>query len=204
MADGERAQAAADVQTEAAGRVSEVELGNLLRAMGADVKLDDKRYDFSFPARYSKEEWNLSMSAVLSENGNAIWVMAWLDPCPRSAADVPRTALLNLLARNDTMGNGKFFAYIRANNRFVLERVVPNENITTARFREVLQDLGAGVVETYPFWSVANWKQPGNGNVPQNRLRSAPTQPAGAQPAAETQRTSAEQPGASAYRYQNQ
>jgi len=204
MADGERAQAAADVQTEAAGRVSEVELGNLLRAMGADVKLDDKRYDFSFPARYSKEEWNLSMSAVLSENGNAIWVMAWLDPCPRSAADVPRTALLNLLARNDTMGNGKFFAYIRANNRFVLERVVPNENITTARFREVLQDLGAGVVETYPFWSVANWKQPGNGNVPQNRLRSAPAQPAGAQPAAETQRTSAEQPGASAYRSQNQ
>ena len=114
----------------------------------------------AFRPRYSKEEWNLSMSAVLSENGNAIWVMAWLDPCPRTAVEVPRTALLKLLAKNDTMGNGKFFAYIPANNRFVLERVLPNENITTAKFREVLQDLGAGVVETYPYWSVANWKQP--------------------------------------------
>jgi hypothetical protein len=210
MADGEPAPVTADAQTQVAGRVSEAELGNLLRAMGADVKLDDKRYDFSFPARYSKEEWNLSMSAVLSENGNAIWVMAWLDPCPRTAVDVPRTSLLKLLAKNDTMGNGKFFAYISANNRFVLERVVPNENITTAKFREVLQDLGAGVVETYPYWSVANWKQPdrskGAGNMPQNNSRTAPAQPAGAQPAAETQRTSAEQPGASSSGpgYQNQ
>ena len=132
--------------------------------MGAEVKLDDKRFDFSFPARYAKEEWNLSMSAVLSENGNAIWVMAWLDPCPRTALEVPRTSLLKLLAKNDTLGNGKFFAYIPANNRFVLERVVPNENITTAKFREVLQDLGAAVVETYPYWSVASWKQPAGGH----------------------------------------
>lgn len=206
-ADGEPSQASA-VQTQAAGRVSETELGNLIRAMGAEVKLDDKRFDFSFPARYSKEEWNLSMSAVLSENGNAIWVMAWLDPCPRTAIDVPRTALLKLLAKNDTMGNGKFFAYIPANNRFVLERVVPNENITTARFRDILQDLGAGVVETYPYWSVANWKQPaanrGTSTMPQNSSRTAPSQPSGAQPSAETQRTSAEQPSAAGYRYQNQ
>jgi len=166
MADGEpspapsQAAAPAEAQTQAPGVVSQAELGNLIRAMGAEVKLDDKRFDFSFPARYAKEEWNLSMSAVLSENGNAIWVMAWLDPCPRTALEVPRTSLLKLLAKNDTLGNGKFFAYIPANNRFVLERVLPNENISTAKFREVLQDLGAAVVETYPYWSVASWKQP--------------------------------------------
>jgi hypothetical protein len=208
MADGEPTEAASSAQTQTAGRVSETELGNLIRAMGAEVKVDDKRFDFSFPARYSKEEWNLSMSAVLSENGNAIWVMAWLDPCPRTAADVPRTALLKLLAKNDTIGNGKFFAYIPANNRFVLERVIPNENLTTAKFREILQDLGAGVVETYPYWSVSNWKQPaanrGNSGMPQNSSRTAPAQPAGAQPSAEPQRSSADQSGSPGYRYQNQ
>jgi len=208
LADGEQSQATSEVQAQAAGHVSEVELGNLIRAMGADAKLEEKRYDFSFPARYAKEEWNLSMSAVLSENGNAIWVMAWLDPCPRTAVDVPRTALLNLLARNDTMGNGKFFAYIPANNRFVLERVVPNENITTAKFREVLQDLGAGVVETYPYWSVANWKQPdrskGGGNMPQNNSRSAPAQPAPAQQTTDSQPTNAGQVGTASYPSQNQ
>ncbi len=130
MADGEPSRgpgaspAPAEAPTQAPGAVSQAELGNLIRAMGAEVKLDDKRFDFSFPARYAKEEWNLSMSAVLSENGNAIWVMAWLDPCPRTALEVPRTSLLKLLAKNDTLGNGKFFAYIPANNRFVLERVV--------------------------------------------------------------------------------
>jgi|HubBroStandDraft_6_1064221.scaffolds.fasta_scaffold04890_7 hypothetical protein len=208
MADGEPTQTASETQTQSVGRLSETELGNLIRAMGAEVKLDDKRFDFSFPARYSKEEWNLSMSAVLSESGSAIWVMAWLDPCPRTATEVPRTALLKLLAKNDTLGNGKFFAYIPANNRFVLERVIPNENITTARFRDVLQDLGAGVVETYPYWSVANWKQPaanrGSSNMPQNSTRTAPSQPAGAQPTAEPQRTSADQSGSSDYRNQNQ
>jgi hypothetical protein len=207
MADGESASAAPDALTQSAGQVSETELGNLIRAMGAEVKLDDKRFDFSFPARYSKEEWNLSMSAVLSESGKAIWVMAWLDPCPRTAAEVPRTALLKLLAKNDVMGNGKFFAYIPANNRFVLERVIPNENITTARFRDVLQDLGAGVVENYPYWSVANWNKPaasrGNSNMPQNSSRTAPSQPAGAQPSAEPQRTGSDQ-SASGSRPDNQ
>ncbi len=149
--------------------------------MGIQVKLDERRFDFSFPATYNKEPWTLSMSAVLSENGNSIWVMAWLDQCPKTAAEVPRTALLRLLAKNDTLGNGKFFAYIPANTRFVLERVVPNENITTARFREVLQDVGAGVVETYPYWSVSNWtktsQSPTNASMPQNRVNSSPEQP---------------------------
>jgi hypothetical protein len=165
-----------------AERLSDAELGNMLRAMGIEVKLDDRRYDFTFSANYNKEPWNLSMSSVLSEDGKAIWVMAWLDACPKSAADVPRTALLRLLAKNDSLGDGKFFAYIRSNNRFVLQRVVPNENLTTARFREVLQDLGASVVETYPYWAVSNWKPSSRTpeNMPENRSKSAPAEPAAA------------------------
>lgn len=166
------------------GHLSQDELGTLIRAMGIQAKLDERRFDFSFPATYNKEPWTLSMSAVLSENGNAIWVMAWLDQCPKTAAEVPRTALLRLLAKNDTLGNGKFFAYIPANTRFVLERVVPNENMTTARFRAVLQDLGAAVVETYPYWCVANWTRPPQSRaseMPQNRANSSE------QPATETQ-----------------
>jgi hypothetical protein len=170
----------------APGHLSQDELGNMIKAMGIQVKLDERRFDFSFPATYNKEPWTLSMSAVLSENGNSIWVMAWLDQCPKTAAEVPRTALLRLLAKNDTLGNGKFFAYIPANTRFVLERVVPNENMTTARFREVLQDLGAAVVENYPYWSVANWTKPAQGratdSAPQGRAGSS-----AAQPASETQ-----------------
>ncbi len=170
----------------APGHLSQDELGTLIRAMGIQVKLDERRFDFSFPATYNKEPWTLSMSAVLSENGNSIWVMAWLDQCPKTAAEVPRTALLRLLAKNDTLGNGKFFAYIPANTRFVLERVIPNDNMTTARFREVLQDLGAAVVETYPYWSVSNWTKPAQSraaeSMPQTRQNSTE------QPATETQR----------------
>ena len=88
------------------GQLNEQSLGNLLAAMGLKVKKVEKRYDFSFTAQYSGEEWELSMSAVLSQNGESIWLMAWLDELPRSATDVPRTALLRLLADNDRLGKG--------------------------------------------------------------------------------------------------
>jgi hypothetical protein len=153
-------------QTPTAGsKLDEADLGNMLRAMGLKPKQEEKRYDFRFKAILNKEEWELSMSAVLSTDGKAVWVMAWLDELPKSAADVPRTALLRLLADNDRLGKGKFFAYIASNRRFVLQRVVPNENLSTAAFRDVLKDLGATVVVTYPHWSVSNWNNSSRANV---------------------------------------
>lgn len=141
------------------GQISEEQLGNLLKAMGLTTTKKKKRYDFQFKANQNKEEWELSMSAVLSENGEWVWVMAWLDPLPRSAADVPRTAMLRLLSDNDRMGNGKFFAYISTNRRFVLQRVIPNQNMTTKKFHSILSDLGSSVVQFYPHWSTDNWKR---------------------------------------------
>ncbi len=139
------------------GQLTVSSLGNLLRAMGLKPDQTDKRYDFMFRSIHDREEWDLSMTAVLSEDAQSVWVMAWLDELPKSAADVPRTALLRLLAANDRLGNGKFFAYVASNRRFVLQRVVRNENISTRGFRDLLQDLGASVVDAYPYWSTANW-----------------------------------------------
>lgn len=153
------AKPTAAAQTTVPGQLSENQLGNLLQAMGLKVTKNKKRYDFQFKANQNKEEWELSMSAVLSENGEWVWVMAWLDPLPRSAADVPRTAMLRLLSDNDRMGNGKFFAYISSNRRFVLQRVIPNQSMTTKKFHEILSDLGSSVVQYYPHWSTDNWKR---------------------------------------------
>lgn len=144
--------------TAAKGSLSEESLGNLLKAMGLKPEKVEKRYDFAFKAKHEGEEWKLSMSAVLSQNNNSVWIMAWLDKLPSSAADVPRTSLLRLLAANDQLGKGKFFAYIPSNKRFVLQRVIPNRNVSTRAFQALLQDLGFSVVETYPVWSVAGWK----------------------------------------------
>lgn len=139
------------------GRLSDESLGTLLKAMGLDAKLNEKRYDFAFKSTVADQDWELSMSAVLSQDASSVWIMAWLDELPKSAADVPRSALLRLLSENDKMGRGKFFAYIASNRRFVLQRVMPNEQMTAASFRSALDDLGASVVQTYPFWSVSNW-----------------------------------------------
>lgn len=144
------------------GGLSEEALGNLLGAMGLKPNKLQQRYDFDFTAIIEEEDWVLSMSSVLSQDGQSLWVMAWLDELPRSAAEVPRTALLRLLARNDKMGSGKFFTYIPTNRRFVLQRVVANENMTTKKYLGILKDLGRTVVETYPEWSVENW----SGNKP--------------------------------------
>ena len=144
----------------AKGQLTDPLLGTLLKAMGFDAKVEDKRYDFDFKATIENEEWKLSFSAVLSQDASSIWVMAWLDELPKSASDVPRTALLRLLSDNDKLGKGKFFTYISSNRRFVLQRVIPNENITAEKFRAVLDDLGQSVVATHPHWSVSNWNSP--------------------------------------------
>lgn len=139
------------------GRLTNESLGQLLKAMGIDAKLSETRYDFDFKSVVDEDEWQFSMSAVLSKDGSSIWIMAWLDELPKSPADVPRTALLRLLSDNDKLGQGTFFAYIASNRRFVLQRVIPNENMTTASFRAALDGLGANVADTYAHWSVANW-----------------------------------------------
>ncbi len=155
----------------AKGKLTDQSLGALLKAMGFDAKAEEKRYDFAFKATIEAEEWDLSMSTVLSQDSSSVWVMAWLDELPKSAADVPRTALLRLLSDNDKLGKGKFFTYIAANRRFVLQRVIPNENITSERFRAVLDDLGQSVVATHPHWKVDNWSSP-SGDDPAQQAKT--------------------------------
>lgn len=139
------------------GQISEAELGEMLAAIGLKPTKTEQRYDFAFKTSYRGEEWKFSMSAVLSRNGQSVWIMAWLDQIPTTASEVPRTALLRLLAANDKLGEGKFFAYIPTNKRFVMQRVVANRDMTNKKLMELLQDLAAGVAEEYPTWSVTNW-----------------------------------------------
>lgn len=160
------AQPAAAQEPSAAGRISEDQLGQMIAALGLQPDKKLQRFDFAFQAELDEQKWELSMSAVLSQDGSSVWIMAWLDELPKASADVPRSALLRLLAQNDQLGEGKFFAYVPNNRRFVLERAVPNENLTSAKLRLLLQDLGSAVVETYPIWSVANWNATGTPAAP--------------------------------------
>jgi len=139
------------------GQISEPELGEMLAAIGLKPTKTEQRYDFAFKTSYRGEEWKFSMSAVLSRNGQSVWVMAWLDQIPTTASEVPRTALLRLLAANDRLGEGKFFAYIPTNKRFVMQRVVANRDMTNKKMMEMLQDLSASVADEYPTWAVTNW-----------------------------------------------
>jgi len=131
-------------------------LGKLLAAMGLKATKEKTQYNFTFPAKLD-EEWNMTMSAVLSTDEDSIWLMAWLNELPKSSADVPRTALLRLLAENDKMGKA-FFAYMPSTRRFILERVIDNENITTESFKEDMLELARFVIDTQAVWSVAEWK----------------------------------------------
>jgi hypothetical protein len=151
--EGEKSVAAAP----APGQISETELGEILAVIGLKPTKTEQRYDFAFKTAYRGEEWKFSMSAVLSRNGESVWVMAWLDQIPQTASEVPRTALLRLLAANDRLGEGKFFAYIPANKRFVMQRVVANRDMDNKKLMAVLQDLAASVADEYPTWAVANW-----------------------------------------------
>lgn len=169
------------VAQETSVRMSEEQLGQLLAALGLEPKKNEQRYDFSFQADVTDEEWLLSMSAVLSQDGSDVWLMAWLNKLPNSSAEVPKTALLRLLAQNDELGGGKFFAYVPPTRHFVMQRVIKNDQLTSAKLKVALQDLGASVVQTYPIWAVENWNPTG--------IPAAPT--GGASPARVQQTQSA-------------
>lgn len=161
----------------AAGQISEEQLGQMISALGLEPEKKLQRYDFAFRAVLDDQQWELSMSAVLSQDKESVWVMAWLDELPKASSDVPRTALLRLLAQNDQLGNGKFFAYVPNNRRFVLQRTIPNQNLTSAQLRAVLQDLGTSVVETYPVWSVSNWNPSGVPAAPTGQAQQTAADP---------------------------
>jgi len=152
-----KADESSDKPQRQAGQLSEKTLGSVLKSIGLKPTKTEKRYDFAFKTSIEGEEWKFSMSTVLSRNEESVWVMAWLDQIPRTANDVPRTALLRLLAANDRLGNGKFFAYIPTNKRFVLQRVVANEKMDSRKLRAILQDLAISVADEYPVWATANW-----------------------------------------------
>jgi hypothetical protein len=166
-----------------ATRITEDQLGQMIAALGLQPDKKLQRFDFAFQAQLEDQQWELSMSAVLSQDGASLWIMAWLDELPKASADVPRTALLRLLAQNDQLGDGKFFAYIPNNRRFVLQRSIPNDNMTSAKLRLFLQDLGSSVVETYPIWSVSNWNPTGTPNAPGGAI-PAPSDNAAISPSA--------------------
>jgi len=152
------------------GALNEQSLGETLKSIGLKPQKTDKRYDFAFKTSVRGEEWKFSMSAVLSRNGESVWVMAWLDEIPKKSSQVPQLALLRLLAANDRMGNGKFFAYIPANRRFVLQRVVKNKGLSSQAMTTVLQDLAVSVADEYPNWSVAKWAPQSNQPVTQDTV----------------------------------
>lgn len=139
------------------GGVDEEGLGQMINALNLKPEKQLQRFDFAFRAEMEGTEWTLSMSSVLSQDQQSLWLMAWLDELPKSQDEVPRAALLRLLAENDSLGEGKMFAYIPNNRRFVMQRAVANEQMTSAKFRSLLQDLGSSVVETHGTWSTAEW-----------------------------------------------
>ncbi len=176
-----------------AGGVDEEGLGQMVNALGLKPEKQLQRYDFAFRAEMEGTEWTLSMSAVLSQDQQSLWLMAWLDELPKSSEAVPRAALLRLLAENDSLGDGKMFAYIPNNRRFVMQRAVSNEQMTSAKFRSLLQDLGASVVESHGTWSTAEWVKgspaaastaaaPAGGAAPVNQAAAAKPAPAGGRP----------------------
>lgn len=157
------------------GALNEKELGNLLEAIGLKPVKSKARYDFQFAYAPNKdeEEWTYSMSAVLSADQKSIWILAWLDELPKSSRDVPRLALLKMLAENDKMGKGQFFSYIPTNKRFALQQVIENRELTTRKFMTTLRDLGQTVFQTYPIWSVTTWNEP-SGSVVESNPNNAP------------------------------
>ena len=162
---GDPEKASAKKPAAAKGQLSLEALGTLMEAMGLKPTKYESSFNFTFPFK-AEAEWNMTMTATMSTDEMGIWITAYLADMPQTAADVPRTALLKLLAQNDELGDGIFFAYIPKVRKIVLERMIANEGITSASFKESIRELATRVTETQPLWTVSEWKQtPASGST---------------------------------------
>ena len=141
------------------GAVDPDGLAKMLTTIGVKPRRAGTRLDFDLKSQRNGQEWNFAMSAVLSQDQQTIWVVAWLEELPRPASKVPAAALLRLLSANDQMGNGKFFAYDRDNRRFLLQQVIANRRITPQRITAALRDVAGSVIDMHSAWSVAEWSR---------------------------------------------
>jgi hypothetical protein len=170
------------------GGVSIDDIEAMLQKMSIKPTRVQSRLDFVFSLK-KPDEWNLSMTTVLSTDNKTLWICAWLDELPKSAADVPRSALLRLLADNDKLGNGQFFSYDAVTKRFLLQRTMKNENIDAKTLKASLVELGETVINTYPHWNTKLWK---SGSQPSSDDAGSMTKDAPASAAAGKQAASGE------------
>ncbi len=146
-------------------------VGQTLRTAGFQPQQADLRYDFQFTQVYKSRSWQFTMSAVLSQDGETLWLVAWLNELPEDAQPSAE-ALLQVLTLNDRLGGNTFFAYLPTYRRLVLERPVglQGRRLDGKALREVILDLSRTVADTYSTWSSL-----GVSRLAANRLGSEPT-----------------------------
>ncbi len=132
------------------------QLGAMISQMGLEPYRIQSRYDFQYRAKLDGQEIELSLSAVLREDDSLIRVRAWLDPLP--AGTIPGGPLLDMLSRNEEMNRGLRFAYSKQTGRFLLEKTVPNKEITPELLATIFQDVSLSVTENWSVWSTSSWK----------------------------------------------
>ncbi len=131
-------------------------LGQTLRAAGFEPTKASLRYDFRFSHQYDGQPWQFTMSAVLSQDGETLWLLAWLGTVPEDTQAVNAQQLLQLLALNDKIAPRRFFAYLPTYKRLVLEQPISlqNRRLDGKTLRQYVIDFGKVVASTYPHWSL--------------------------------------------------
>lgn len=132
------------------------QLGAMISKLGLEPYHVQSRYDFQYRAKLEGQEIELSLSAVLREDDSLVRVRAWLDPLP--AGIIPGGPLLEMLSRNEEMNRGLRFAYSKQTGRFLLEKTIPNKEVTPELLATIFQDVSLSVTENWTVWSTSSWK----------------------------------------------
>ena len=133
------------------------QLGALLSKMSLDPEHFQRRYDVLYIAKIEEQEMELSLSVLLEKGDALVRVQAWLDPLP--AGNISALPLLEMLSQNAEMNRGLRFAYSKQTGRFLLEKTIPNQNVTPELLTSVFQDVSSHVAANWGTWSTSQWDQ---------------------------------------------
>ncbi|HCS50296.1 MAG TPA: hypothetical protein DIW81_01680 [Planctomycetaceae bacterium] len=131
------------------------DLGRLIQELQLTPKLVGSQYDVVYQAEMNDQEIEVFFSLKLTNDHSKVRIRAWLDPLPES--EISEKHLLELLAAGSELESCFHFGYNKDVKRFLLEAIVPNQNLTSKDLDTTMLQVSEEVSNTWLLWATSEW-----------------------------------------------
>jgi hypothetical protein len=145
----------ADAPAVKPGQATDDGLKTMLENLGYDVRAS-KSSDGKpmYYVKLKRDTWEFEVSVALSSDNTELWLTCGVVDLPPTDK-VPAEVLEKMLAKSDELGPTHFG--MKKSRRVYLNCPIENKDVTPARLRAALDQLGDDIKGTEDLWNMKKW-----------------------------------------------